>query len=59
MGDMKARNPLWRSKAKDDTTNHYGLILEKWIRKEEYKGAKHNRKTFRTISVVDLSLYKN
>lgn len=58
MGDLNARNPLWGGKAGDNETNQHGRTIKKWTDKNGVDIVEHDHKTFRTVSVIDITLYK-
>lgn len=58
IGDLNARNPIWGGEAGDDRTNAYGRKLQQWINKENRIVARTREKTFRKISVLDITIYK-
>ena len=58
MGDLNARNPIWGGKAGDGGINQHGKTIKTWTENNGFNSIEHEQKTFRTVSVIDLTLYK-
>ena len=58
IGDLNARNPIWGREANDEGINAYGRRLQQWMNKENRVVARNKEKTFRQISVLDITIYK-
>jgi len=58
VGDFNARNLVCGEKARDDTTNNYRRWPKRWMDTKEPEANETNRMTFRSTSVLDITLFK-
>jgi len=58
MGDLNARHPLWEGRAGDNGINQHRRMIRSWTEDNGFDALEHDHKTFRTVSVINLTLYK-